>query len=389
MIVGDVFAPATVDEAARGMVALGNAKRRAYINSKFLIRAKRSEFTRISTERLTGVKEYAPDDLYITVGAGMLLAELQEFLAREHKQIALASPFRDATIGGVVASNANAPLRMRYGALRDLVLAMTVVLGDGRIIRAGRPVVKNVAGYDLPKVFVGSFGTLGLIADVTLKIAPQPRARKTLLVPVDDRARGIEIAERLLSGALVASAVLIAPTRDWRVEIRDWRAPFVLVYSAEGIREDVETEIANVRAGLRALNAETPVESEMSGAEIWTGALESALHGENIIARAGVPVKDLANFVATQNEDCIVDVANGLVYATHRADDDARAWLAALREPAIARGGYAIVMHAPEKSRDALDVWGAPPESIALMRALKGRWDPQNVLENPKGLQDL
>ncbi|MBI5653377.1 MAG: FAD-binding protein [Chloroflexi bacterium] len=386
---GDMFTPATIEEAARGIVALGNANRRAMITSNSEFGIRNSEFTRLSPENLVSIKAYAPDDLYITVGAGMLLAELQEFLARDHKQVALASPFRDATLGGVVASNANAPLRMRYGALRDLVLAMTVVLGDGRIIRAGRPVVKNVAGYDLPKVFVGSFGTLGLIADVTFKIAPQPRARRTLLVPVNDCARGIEIAERVLPGALVASAVLIAQTSDWRLDAKrgDWNAPYALVYSAEGIREDVETEIANVRAVLRAVGASSPVESEVSGTEIWAGALESALHEARVIARVGVPVKELANFVATQSDsfaqnNFVVDVANGLVYATRRAGDDVRAWLTALREPAIARGGYAIVMHAPEKSRAALDGWGAPPESLALMRALQARWDPSSVFNS-------
>ena len=85
-----------------------------------------------------------------------------------------------------MATNWNAPLRMRYGGLRDLVLATTVALGDGRVIRAGRPVVKNVAGYDMPKVFIGAHGTLGLIADVTLKLAPLPRVRASLIAPLEE-----------------------------------------------------------------------------------------------------------------------------------------------------------------------------------------------------------
>ncbi len=100
---------------------------------------------------------------------------MQAELARDKLWVPLVSPWPEATIGGIVATNFNAPLRMRYGAVRDLVLAATVVLPDGRVIRAGRPVVKNVAGYDLPKLFVGSYGTLGLLTDVSLKLAPLPR----------------------------------------------------------------------------------------------------------------------------------------------------------------------------------------------------------------------
>ena len=93
--------------------------------------------------------------------------------------VPLASPWNESTLGGIVATNFNAPLRMRYGALRDLVLTATVALPNGRVIRAGRPLVKNVAGYDISKLFVGSYGTLGVITDVTLKLAPLPRARQS------------------------------------------------------------------------------------------------------------------------------------------------------------------------------------------------------------------
>ncbi|MDQ7028410.1 MAG: FAD-binding oxidoreductase [Ardenticatenia bacterium] len=106
---------------------------------------------------------------------------LQQRLAEVGMQVALASPWPDATVGGLVAANLNAPLRLRYGAIRDNVLCATVALADGRVIRAGRPVVKNVAGYDLPKVFVGSCGTLGVLTDVTLKLIPRvPTSKLTL-----------------------------------------------------------------------------------------------------------------------------------------------------------------------------------------------------------------
>jgi FAD/FMN-containing dehydrogenase len=137
----------------------------------------------ISTRELRGVQAFAPDDLYVTVGAGTPLAELAEFLAGHGFQAPLAAPWPDATVGGLLATNLNPPQRMRYGGWRDNVLAVKAALPDGRVIRAGRPVVKNVAGYDLAKLFVGSQGSLGVMTEVTLKLTPLPRLQQTLQVP--------------------------------------------------------------------------------------------------------------------------------------------------------------------------------------------------------------
>ena len=117
----------------------------------------------LSTRELCGIQAYELNDLFVTVGAGSPLAELQAQLARDKVWTPLVSPWPEATVGGMVAANFNAPLRMRYGAIRDLILAMTVVMPDGRVIRAGKPVVKNVAGYDLAKLQIGAYGSLGLI----------------------------------------------------------------------------------------------------------------------------------------------------------------------------------------------------------------------------------
>ncbi|MCB0127389.1 MAG: FAD-binding protein, partial [Caldilineaceae bacterium] len=170
------FAPTTATEAAAAFVALGQQGQNVRITSQ-TEPTDATAPTPLTTRNLSGIQEFAPADLYVTVGAGTTVAELTDFL-REHKlQTALVSPWPDATVGSLLSTNVNSPQRTRYGALRDSLLSTTVALADGRVIQAGRVVVKNVAGYDLPKLFVGSQGTLGLMTDATLKLYPLPRAQ--------------------------------------------------------------------------------------------------------------------------------------------------------------------------------------------------------------------
>jgi len=264
---------------------------------------------------------------------------------------------------------------------------MTVILGDGRVVRAGRPVVKNVAGYDLPKVFVGSYGTLGVITDVTLKLTPAPRARRTLYVLVSDVASGLKWAGDVLPFALVASAVVVCAGCCVPDVAGD--APYMLVYTAEGLPEDVQAELNEVRRILLAAGAPEPIESETpTGTDLWVGLLGSRLE-QGLIVRAGVAPKDLtayvqAQAVALETGAFLADVASGLVYAvaTPNSGTEARLWVDALRRPALEIGGYGVVMSAPEALLDRLDLWGYRPETLDLMSRLKARWDPAGVL-NP------
>src|SRR5712691_4156537 len=262
---GNIFTPSTAEEAAEGILSAAKAGQNVYITGSTGVPAAHSGAKVLSTAGLQGIKTYAADDLYITVGAGTPLAEIQSFLAGERKQVPLATPWQETTIGGLVATNMNAPLRMRYGSLRDLVLCATVVLADGRVIRTGRPVIKNVAGYDLVKVLVGSQGTLGLITDVTLKLTPLPRARRTLLIPLDELGRGLTLAGQMVSQALVASAILLCKG----CEIPGVSSSsYVLVYTAEGIAEDVQAELEQVRQLLQARGISEPIEVEtLSGTD--------------------------------------------------------------------------------------------------------------------------
>lgn len=368
-IPGEVFTPESAEQAAAGLAALSMAQKHVSINSR------RDGMVTLMTRALNSIIDYAPDDLYIKVGAGMLLDEIQTFVAKDGWQVPLVSPWREMTIGGIVATNLNSPQRMRYGSVRDVMLCCTVALPDGRVLRAGRPVVKNVAGYDLPKVFVGSHGTLGLLTDVTLKLVPKPRGRKTLLVSIDDLKRGLELGSRLLQVALVASAVVLAKNIDAEA------SPYTLAFTAEGHPQDVETELNEARAILKDVRV-SPVESP-TGTDLWLNMLCDA----SFIVRAGVAPKNVAKFVTGQSTllergAYLVDFASGLVYAraSMQNANDAKTWLESLRQLSLAMGGYTVVMQMPEAWRGAIDRWGYRPDAIDVMQKLKRKWDPAKIL---------
>ena len=378
--IGEVFAPTTVEEAAQGFATLSSQKRRVVIsrNSK--------DAVTLDTKNFAGIKKYAPDDLYVTIGAGTRLEDVQTFLANEGRQIALVSPWKESTVGGLVAANINSPQRLFYGSLRDQLLATTVVLSDGRILRAGRSVVKNVAGYDLPKLFVGSFGTLGLMTDVTLKLYPRARCKRTLLAPIDKIDAGLKLGSELLSRALVASSIVL-------YQGEGFPSRYVLAYTAEGVAEEVDAELGEARGILRDAGFAAITESnEMSGTDLWMKLL-GRVASNTLQMRLGVALKQLSSFIAAQSTvldagSFLVDIPSGLVYANTNFSSAsiARSWVGGLRHAALAHNGYGVVMTMPDAWIGEIDPLGYVPESIELMRGLKARWDPATILTLDPGM---
>jgi D-lactate dehydrogenase (cytochrome) len=369
------FTPTTAHEAAEAIHELTQAGRSIRIRGGGTkSHGLRDADVLLSTSGLRGIHSFAREDLYVTVGAGTPFAELQAELAGARMWAPLASPWPNATIGGLISTNWNAPLRMRYGAARDTLMAATVALGDGRVIRAGRPVVKNVAGYDMPKAFVGAHGTLGLLADVTLRLIPLPRARASLVVPVEDLARGLEWGARLRRVCLNASALLLASSTPALPEIA---APFALIYSVEGLPEDVAAELAEARAVLADAGDIQEVDAP-SGSDWWASWLSS---DDALTIRAGAPAGELPALLREtaaggEHPSLLADLANGMLYV--RGVND----IPALQAAARARGGYATIQPTPGAAGYAFDRWGYQPEGIELMRGLRQRWGAGGLL-NP------
>jgi D-lactate dehydrogenase (cytochrome) len=379
-----LFAPITAEEAAAGLAGL------AWRGKKVRIRsspngALAGASTLLSTHKLTGVRAFAPHDLYVTVGAGMPVVELHRFLAEQQMQTALVSPWPQATVGDLLSINLNSPQRIRYGSLRDALLCATVALPDGRVIRAGRPVVKNVAGYDLPKLFVGAHGTLGLLVDATLKLIPLPRARRTICLAVGDLTLGYTWAMATLPHLLVASGLVIASERGATA------AHYKLYLTVEGLPEDGAAELEEVSAALHAAGAPAHVEAKNESAVgVWADFV-GGVWEHDLLVRMGAPVSRMGEALAglprrlMERTRWLVDVPNGLVYAAFAPTDagDGRAWLAALRTAVEGAAGYAVLVCADEALATTMDRWGRAPDSLPLMAGLKASWDPKGIL-NPQ-----
>ncbi|MDF1513988.1 MAG: FAD-linked oxidase C-terminal domain-containing protein [Anaerolineae bacterium] len=333
----------------------------------------------LSTSKMAGVKKYALDDLYVTVGAGTLVRDVEAELAGDAMWIPMQAPWDDATIGGMVSGNINAPLRMLYGGLRDIVQAMTVVLPDGRIVRYGRPVMKNVAGYDMIKLFIGAHGSLGVITEVTFKLRPAPRTRRTLIVPVDDIATGMVYGQRLFRQSLVASAVLLSRN----IKLPPFVEENAIIYTVEGLVDDVHAEIVQAGEILPAGEIEKSVQCDPSGSDIWAEWIRNLVIAgdqedkEEILIKIGFPPKNLPMLLQDGLEglvaDCssMVDFANGHIYCYGKFDmDEIRTRIADFE-------GYAVIL-----AEGSSDRWGYQPSSLRLMQEVKRRWDPSGIL-NP------
>jgi glycolate oxidase FAD binding subunit len=342
----------------------------------------------LHTGALNRVLDYIPADLTITIEAGATLAQVQALLAPHRQWLPWDPPGgATATIGGLLAAGVAGSLRLGYGSPRDWLLGVRVVLGDGRVVRSGGKVVKNVAGYDLHKLHIGALGTLGVIAEVTFKIAPIPDEMASALLPCAGISEALVAAERLRAAPMAPVSLAVFDAAVARSIGLSADAPAYAAVRYAGAPAAVNRQIGAAQAidgAMLRLDA-------APGATLWDGiarfAEPSARRDPALILRAGAAPAQIAPLAAAIVHHAATPPALlaypgvGLVY-THWHGDDAA--LAALRAAVAPLGGYAVVEYAPEGA--ALDRWGPPPPSIDLMRELRARWDPNGILNRGRYL---
>lgn len=332
----------------------------------------------LDTTALAGVVAHVPADLTVTVAAGTRFAEVRSALARAGQFLPLDPPHADAaTIGGIVAADSNGFWRSRYGGVRDLLIGTTAVLGDGTVARSGGRVVKNVAGYDLNKLFVGSLGTLGVLVECTFKVLPRP--------PVSSGAH----AQFARSADAFAAADAIARTSARPAALAISGGPggaWELLLEADGDAAPVERTLELFSRSARAHGASA---QRHEGVPAVLATLNDvSARGDGTVVRAALPLAAQPAFASSAARlegftQFVADAASGIVRVVLRADDavilgSADALLAAAR----VCGGSARIERRPESLRARLRAWGdAEPAGLFLMRRLKEAFDPRGILE--------
>jgi glycolate dehydrogenase FAD-binding subunit len=359
----------------------------------------------VSLRRLDRVLEHEPGDLTATAEAGITLDALQAALGTRGQWLPLDPPAPGATtLGGVLAVTAAGPRRHGYGTARDLVIGIRVVAADGQLVRAGGKVVKNVAGYDLVKLYIGSFGTLGIIVDATLKLRPRPEAAGACWATFPSLAPAAEAAAALAGSELgpVALALLdsqAAAACGRQAGLGGGPTPAVLV-AFDGLAGAVEWERDEAAERLRAAGARTVEGLDTAGTERALDVVREVrrlIPAPVAVATVGVLPADVGAYLETAAQTAraaglrlaaVGQPGPGLITLILAADGGeippgaTATALARCRDVARARGGHLAVEWAPLGVREACPVWDPPAPAVELMRGLKARLDPAGLL-NP------
>lgn len=339
----------------------------------------------VSTERLNRLIEHAIGDLTVTVEAGMRFTDLQNILAQAGQFLALDPTLPEqATIGGVVATADTGSLRQRYNSVRDMLLGLSFVRADGQIAKAGGRVVKNVAGYDLMKLFTGSYGTLGIISQVTFRVYPLPLASQTIILSgaADTIAQA---TATLLGSALMPAAVdLLSPSLADQLGLGRTMAIGVRFQS---IAPSVQEQINRMIEVGQALQLNTSTYAATEEAVLWQQLREAMAPGDPInpiTCKIGVRPSE-AVAVLKQIETLVpsglgqIHAASGLGKLVFAAVSLQPEVLLQVRSLCQANSGFLSVLQAPVAFKQQIDVWGYSGNALSLMRGLKQQFDPQNL----------
>lgn len=330
----------------------------------------------VSTRGLGRVLQYEPKDLTISVETGMPFVHLQALLAKHGQMIALDPPYAEcASVGGVIATNSSGPLRLGYGTARDLVIGMTLATLEGKLVRTGGMVVKNVAGLDIAKLMIGSFGTLAAITSVNFRVHSRPARTATFLFEKPTLEAALQLRRELRASPLhPIAADLLSP----RATVRLHRRNFAVALRAAGSEE--------VLKRYRSLWQEAEVLEDGAEEDFWRFVREFApdhlrRQPDGCVLRVSSSLEAVAQVLAEVTEPYISRLMNGVstIVATN--------WAGAT--PLVTRFAEnrwpAVVEHAPHEIRATRPLWLTPdnaPEQNAfrMMESLKAVFDPARLL---------
>jgi glycolate oxidase FAD binding subunit len=359
----------------------------------------------VCLDRLTRIVEFDAENLVVSAEAGVRLADLERTLAAKREFLPLDPARMDRrTVGGVIATNASGPSRLLYGTARDLVLGMRVVLGTGERVRCGGKVIKNVSGYDMNKILIGSLGTLGLITEVTFKLLPMPVTRATVAGVFSDLAQAAAVVKRALESFLLPEAMELLDSQAMAAVSGlglAGSAGYGLAVSLAGSPETVERQVRDFTRFFTEGRATKTVtlgaeQSPAAWREIRDVPDRAVGAVERLSVKIGVPIGQTTAFVAKAENllrrhgwrgAITAHAGSGVVrgtyaIATGTPSELVRDGIEALRREAEAAEGHLVIEAAPAALKRQLDGWGKPGEAFSVMRRLKAEFDPRHFM-NP------
>jgi len=354
----------------------------------------------LSLENYRGIVEHTVGDMTITVKSGTTIRELQDHLARSNQRISI-DPFwpEDATIGGVIAANDSGPKRLRYGSARDAVIGLRTVYPDGTVIRSGGKVVKNVAGYDMNKLFIGSMGTLGVISEVTMKLRPLAKYESLVLVPFSEnqlneiRPYSVKVLDSYAEPVCIE---LLNPTL---AEKLTGVHQFTLAIAFEDVETSVQYQ-EDILKQLLPANTQSVILAKEEAHEFWNQFYRICPNGKTAgaeneaLAAIKIGVVNLDIIRLLQDINSLQDLNNVQIYGhgglghglgqiiIRGAKEDVTSVIHHIRSSAQQLNGYAVIKHLPQELRKEINVWGQNPAYFRLFEGIKTKIDPNRIL-NP------
>ena len=340
----------------------------------------------ISSQRLNRIVEHAVGDLTVTVEAGVKLADLQKILQQQGQFLPLNPAYPEsATIGGIMATADTGSWRQRYGGVRDLVLGLAFVRADGNMAKAGGRVVKNVAGYDLMKLFTGSYGTLGIISQVTFRVYPLPEASQTVVLSGEQEAIATATQTLRNSALTPTAAELVSAAVVTKLALGEGMG---LVVRFQSIPESVTEQGLQLKSIGEKLGLYTSLYEDGDEANLWQKLPELVRVPTSpsgitckigIIPTAAVKLLHQLHKLTAEQGLAAINISSGLGYLQIN-QEEALDQVKQLRLFCEQNSGFLSILEASPAFKQKLEPWGYTGNALGMMRKLKQKFDPKNIL---------
>ncbi|MGL5880569.1 MAG: FAD-binding oxidoreductase [Xenococcaceae cyanobacterium] len=338
----------------------------------------------VSTQNLNCIIEHAIGDLTVTVEAGVKLAQLQKTLMQANQFLPLDPSYsEEATLGGIVATADAGSWRQRYGGIRDMLLGLSFVRADGEIAKAGGRVVKNVAGYDLMKLFTGSYGTLGIISTLTFRVYPLPFASLTLVLTGDSNNIAA-IASKLRNSGLTPTAADLMSVS--LVDKLNLGKGIGLIVRFQSISESVKQQAEQLKNIAQQIGLQVSSYENIDEINLWQKLRETidssndrSSQNSTILSKIGVIPSAAVSLVDRACGLGLININSGL--GKLRIDrENALSTLRELRAHCERERGFLTILEAPIALKQQIEPWGYIGNALEIMHKIKQNFDPKNIL---------